>query len=231
MPHDQRGRGSRQLQGEREVLRHYAHLMATAKTEVSVFTKPPYVVPVRQKDVEDVLRSEREGISRGVRYRTVYDDAAVDEQFTLTLARDSIALGEEARLAAELPMKMLLMDHSIGLLPLTTDTPGAGALIVRPSPLLDALVALFESIWARAVPLVPGSDSGTGELDERTQRVLVLLAGGLKDESIARALGTSRRTVQKHVSLIMAALGARTRFQAAVRARDRGWLDGSVDHR
>jgi len=212
--------------GEREVLRHYEHLLAGARSEVSVFTKPPYVVPDRPQDVGEVLRSERAGIQRGVRYRTVYDSAAVDEPFTLGLARDSMAVGEEARFAPELPMKLLLRDREIGFLPLRTEAPEAGSLIVRPSPLLDALVALFESVWARAVPLAPVHDpDAAGELDERSQRILVLMAGGLKDESIARALGTSRRTVQKHVSLIMDALGARTRFQAALRARERGWLD------
>jgi hypothetical protein len=36
----------------------------------------------------------------------------------------------------------------------------------------------------------------------------------------------SRRTVQKHVTATMTALGARTRFQAALLARERGWVGG-----
>jgi DNA-binding CsgD family transcriptional regulator/sugar-specific transcriptional regulator TrmB len=212
--------------GEREVLRHYQHLLESARHEVSVFTKPPYVVPGAQRlDVESVLRSEREGIVRGVRYRTVYEESAVDDPFTLVLAKDSVALGEEARLLADLPMKLLLMDRSIGFMPMRTEAPEAGSLIVRPSPLLDALVALFEAVWARAVPFVGDPDvTLRPELDERAMRILVLMSGGLKDDTIARVLGTSRRTVQKHVSAVMAALGARTRFQAAVLAADRGWL-------
>lgn len=214
--------------GERQVLRHYAHLLDSAKRELSVFTMPPYVVPGRRQDVDQVLRSEREGIRRGVRYRTVYDSRAVDDPFTQGVAQDSVALGEEARLIGELPMKLLLMDRAIGFVPLQTEDPGAGSLIVRPSPLLDVLIALFESVWIRAVPLGPLADPGRpAELDERAQRILLLMSSGLKDESIARALGTSRRTVQKHVSSIMETLGARTRFQAALLARDRGWVKPS----
>jgi DNA-binding NarL/FixJ family response regulator len=62
-------------------------------------------------------------------------------------------------------------------------------------------------------------------LDDRSHQVLLLMSDGHKDESIARALGLSRRTVQKCVTAVMTALGARTRFQAALLARDRGWLD------
>jgi DNA-binding NarL/FixJ family response regulator len=37
----------------------------------------------------------------------------------------------------------------------------------------------------------------------------------------------SRRTVQKYVTTTMMILGARTRFQAALLARERGWVGGS----
>lgn len=44
------------------------------------------------------------------------------------------------------------------------------------------------------------------------------MATGLKDDSIARVLKVSRRTVQKHVTDAGNALGAKTRFQIALRA-------------
>jgi DNA-binding NarL/FixJ family response regulator len=50
------------------------------------------------------------------------------------------------------------------------------------------------------------------------------MATGMKDDAIARVLDISRRTVQKHVSGAGTALGARTRFQIALRAAERGWL-------
>lgn len=123
-------------------------------------------------------------------------------------------------------MKLLLMDRSIGFLPLHAQHPVAGSLLIRPSPLLDALVALFESIWLRSVPLVPRPDPSVplGEVDERSAQILTMMAPGLKDEAIARALNVSRRTAQKHVSDLMTELGARTRFQAAIRAHERGWV-------
>ncbi len=50
------------------------------------------------------------------------------------------------------------------------------------------------------------------------------MATGMKDDAIARVLNVSRRTVQKHVSEAGSVLGARTRFQIALLAAERGWL-------
>jgi DNA-binding NarL/FixJ family response regulator len=55
------------------------------------------------------------------------------------------------------------------------------------------------------------------------------MALGMKDDVIARALGVSRRTVQQDISDISALLGARTRFQVALFAQQRGWLPPARD--
>ncbi|MFD0784627.1 response regulator transcription factor, partial [Micromonospora azadirachtae] len=60
--------------------------------------------------------------------------------------------------------------------------------------------------------------------DLRTREILHMMATGMKDEAIARVLKVSRRTVQKHVSDAGSVLGARTRFQIALLAAERGWL-------
>jgi len=48
------------------------------------------------------------------------------------------------------------------------------------------------------------------------------MAAGMKDETIARILNVSRRTVQQHISDAGSLLGAWTRFQIAVLAAKRG---------
>jgi DNA-binding NarL/FixJ family response regulator len=54
--------------------------------------------------------------------------------------------------------------------------------------------------------------------------LLLELAGGAKDEQIARALGMSVRTVRRRVADLMDELGADSRFQAGVEAVRRGWI-------
>jgi DNA-binding NarL/FixJ family response regulator len=49
-----------------------------------------------------------------------------------------------------------------------------------------------------------------------------MLGAGLKDETAARELGLSLRTYRRRVADLMAALGADSRFQAGLRARELG---------
>ncbi|GII03213.1 helix-turn-helix transcriptional regulator [Planobispora takensis] len=91
--------------------------------------------------------------------------------------------------------------------------------LVRASIVVAALRTLFEELWARATPL-PWSRSG-----QSAARVLRLAAQGVSDESIARQLGISVRTVRTRFAEAMAELGAQSRFQAGVEAARRGWFD------
>jgi DNA-binding NarL/FixJ family response regulator len=50
------------------------------------------------------------------------------------------------------------------------------------------------------------------------------MSAGYTDESAAARLGVSVRTVRRMMSTIMTRLGARSRFQAGIRAADRGML-------
>lgn len=207
--------------GREQVMRYTMYLVHSARTRFDVLTKPPYVVGNDTR----LLSAEDAGIRRGIHTRSVYDADALDEQTTLAVAQQSIDFGEEARAIGGLPMKLAIVDGRVGFVPLNAEEPELGGVIVRASPLLDALIALFDSIWTRAVPLrayVGGR--GPDDLDERSLQVLRLMSAGLKDDSIARALNMSRRTVQKHVTATMTALGARTRFQAALLAHERGWV-------
>ena len=80
------------------------------------------------------------------------------------------------------------------------------------------LNALFEELWSRAVPLP------WGRRGDAVAQVMRLAAQGLSDETIARQLGVSVRTVRARFAEAMADLGAQSRFQAGVEAARRGWL-------
>ena len=83
---------------------------------------------------------------------------------------------------------------------------------------------MFEGLWEKAMP-VPGLDSHRESQGASAQRLLLTqLAGGAKDEQIARALDLSVRTVRRRVADLMDELGANSRFHAGVEAVRRGWL-------
>lgn len=90
--------------------------------------------------------------------------------------------------------------------------------LVRAPILVGVLRSLFEELWGRAVPL-PWGRRGDGMV-----QVLRLAAQGMCDDSIARQLGVSVRTVRARFADAMAQLGAQSRFHAGVEAARRGWL-------
>jgi DNA-binding NarL/FixJ family response regulator len=65
----------------------------------------------------------------------------------------------------------------------------------------------------------PGGSPGRDELTLRQRRVLELLATGLSNKHIARALEISEITVKAHVSAIFRKLGVTNRVQAGLEAR------------
>ena len=91
---------------------------------------------------------------------------------------------------------------------------GGGAVF---SPVVaDRLGALFASMGG-----LPGREAFP-ELTEREREVLDLVARGHDNRRISRDLFLSDKTVRNHVSNILTKLGAATRAEVIVRARNAG---------
>lgn len=197
-----------------------AQLQRSARRQVSAFDRPPYVDGAGTNSIESEL------LTTGIRYRCVYDRSGVDLPGRLTAIRALAGLGEEARVAVGVPVKMFIADDTLGLISLDRPASSDSALVIHQSSLLDTLIALFEAVWADAVPMRFSAAASSDEppLSPNRQTLLGLLAAGLTDEAIARQMGWHPRTAQRHVHDLMAELGAQTRFQAGLQAGRRGWL-------
>ncbi|MFS4092075.1 helix-turn-helix transcriptional regulator [Streptomyces sp. AF1A] len=214
------------LEDGHEVAARYTQLLRHSAVEVLHLAKPPYVTA-------DETPSREPAVASGVRLRSVYETEGFTDGVSLRTALSGTAHGGELRLAARLPTKLVVFDRAAALLPVRADLPAAGSLVVHSPALVAVLAALFETLWERAVPAslesrhdrpLPLSRPPAARFDERTREVLRLMATGMKDDAIARVLGLSRRTVQKHVSDAGTALGAKTRFQIGMLAAERGLL-------
>jgi DNA-binding NarL/FixJ family response regulator len=75
---------------------------------------------------------------------------------------------------------------------------------------------------AGAAQRVLAGDRRIGDLTPRESEVLALVADGRSNSEIARELGLSLKTVQNHVSNVLAKLQVRDRTQAALRMRGLG---------
>ena len=61
-------------------------------------------------------------------------------------------------------------------------------------------------------------------LTDREMEILGLIARGMSNKEIARALGISQQTVKNHMTAILRKLAVNDRTQAAVYALKRGWI-------
>ena len=213
------------ISGRDAIVQTFLQLERGATEEFLAFDKPPYA---SSKVVCNPVQLEC--LERGVRYRIVYDRDALEMPGQIETLETLIAAGEESRTLPGVPMKLVISDGATGLIPLGSGEAGIqAALLVRTSALLEALKRLFEELWTKAQPiLLPGDGdravSESSPLSQDDLRILALLTAGMQDLPIAKQLGVSRRTVERRVSRLMELLGARTRFQAALLAREKGWI-------
>ncbi|MBE3009937.1 helix-turn-helix domain-containing protein [Microbispora sp. NEAU-D428] len=211
------------VSGRDEVNERWVQVQRNTRTQVRGFDRPPYAAPQGHAEPNPV---ELDLLKRGVKYRVIYDRSVLELPGWLEDVMTGIRHGEQARIGADLPMKLAISDDRLALIPLLR--PGADALtasyLIHPSPLLDALIALFEALWTRSVP-VPLDVPGVVEEPSRDEALLLsLLASGATDKAAGRALGWSERTVQRHITRLMRRLGVQTRFQIAMEATRRGWI-------
>jgi DNA-binding MarR family transcriptional regulator/DNA-binding CsgD family transcriptional regulator len=214
------------IEGAPKIWRTFVRVQRAARRDVRGFDKPPYFVPAGEHGDEGPNLEERRLLAAGtVTYRVVYDQEALAVPGRLENIRDGIRTGEQARVAASLPVKLVLCDDSMAILCSPADYKNAVAYLIRPSSLLDMASGLFEAIWDRAAPLNRfGSSDGAPVLNARDQQLISLLASGATDAVIARTFGWSTRTVQRHIHELMQAVGACTRFQIGMEAVNRGWV-------
>ncbi|MGY4768761.1 helix-turn-helix domain-containing protein [Kribbella sp. CWNU-51] len=210
------------IEGASNVRRAFFRLHHTAHREMRVFDKPPYTASQPDGNHEEY---ELLGDAK-ITYRTLYDQEALTIPDRMSEIWNGIRHGERARVAGTLPMKMALCDDRLGLIPVSTSEYLAeAAYLVHPSSLLDALSALFEATWQRAISLnQPDKAEREGELAPADHDLIGLLAAGATDDTIARTFGWSIRTVHRHVHRIMSLVGAGTRFQVGMEAVRRQWV-------
>ncbi|WP_052305175.1 helix-turn-helix transcriptional regulator [Stackebrandtia nassauensis] len=196
-------------------------LITSARSEVAVLDTPPYAA------ANSIEPAEEFSLESGVSNRAIYAAEVLENPELYDNIRKMTAAGEQARMLPEVPLKLLVVDGSRALLPITLEGDVSNsAVLVHPSALTTALTALFEALWAKALPIFDPVGATHGPLDPEERELLGMLASGVKDEAIARRLGISNRTVSRRVNRLLERLGAANRFQAGLQAARQGWLEG-----
>ncbi|MFI5861602.1 LuxR C-terminal-related transcriptional regulator [Streptomyces sp. NPDC051546] len=164
--------------------------------------------------LEGAVNRDEAMLARGVRMRTLYQHTARYSRPTAAYVERVAALGSQVRTVGDGLMRMIIVDRHTGLMEVQDDTKAA--LVVREPNVVHFMLQTFERTWAEAEAFstTVGPDQARSISDELRQTIVRLLAEGLEDKVIARRLGMSERTCQRHIAEIMRAVGAKSRFQA-----------------
>jgi sugar-specific transcriptional regulator TrmB len=125
----------------------FAELQAGVKSEILVFTKPPYAKPPHE-NVEGI-EVTRTHAARSVYELSVFDDPAASEG-----VRRFIEAGEEARFVDEVPLKLVIIDESIVMFGMVDPVAGTSELtimVVEHPALASTLKMSFQAVWDRGL--------------------------------------------------------------------------------
>ncbi|MFD9459432.1 helix-turn-helix domain-containing protein [Streptomyces sp. NPDC060027] len=174
--------------------------------------------------------AERAGVRRGVLYRTILHREALTEPGMVAQVLADLAAGQRIGIADAVPVKLIIADRELAMLPLFRGgNTAAASVLVHAGGLLEALVAYFELAWEQAYPLSPRTtgdrlvEERPDAMDEFDARMLGLVLAGLTDQAVGARLGVSRRTVQRRIGELMARAGAESRIQLGWHAARKGW--------
>jgi sugar-specific transcriptional regulator TrmB len=191
----------------------FAQMHRTARVEMISLTRRPMLI----SNVDEPDHLLFQCLERGVRCRALIDADLLNMPGWLEHMRDNTAHGEECRIAASLPFKLIVADRRIAIIPLDLGRPDGPVLLVRSSSLLDALCEVFELLWRNATPFPSSDTEQAAHGRRRSMPLLSLLTSGLNDKAIELELGMSHRTLARRISELMEEFGAATRCQL-------GWL-------
>jgi DNA-binding CsgD family transcriptional regulator/sugar-specific transcriptional regulator TrmB len=164
-------------------------------------------------------------LERGIKLKTVYLQSMTSSKQALEYAARMHRLGGEVRVTPTLPMRLLVLDQEIAIMAMDPDNPTAGAVIHRTPAVVSVALALFDAYWSRGAEIFSPEDRDDDTpLTPHEAEVLRLLAGGAKDEQVARLLGISLRTARRITANLSERLDAASRFELGVAAAKRGWV-------
>ena len=126
----------------------FERLQLEAERQVDMIVKAPILNP--RKDNPTQAKAQR----RGIRFRSLYEAAALEDPQIKPYIESWIAAGEEARVYhRELPYKLAVFDSEVVLLTLEMPAEQLRALFIRHEKLAKSLSMLFEFLWERGEPL------------------------------------------------------------------------------
>ncbi|WP_431926377.1 DNA-binding response regulator [Amycolatopsis tucumanensis] len=203
------------VRGEAELFARTAHLFASAQeifcaaNDLHTWAAAHQVPHSRQQDMT------------GRTVRKLYRPASLLQPGGVAHLRERERLGAKIRITLDEINETIVLDRKVAILAGDAASGERGYTVVTSPEVIGSVTSLFNAAWRAGTELAI-YETEFAEVRALAPRILDELAAGSKDETAARALGLSVRTYRRRVAELMDALGATSRFQAGVRARQLG---------
>jgi hypothetical protein len=163
-------------------------------------------------------------VRRGVRVRPLTQGAVLATPTGAACVATLHTAGVDIRVTPLGAACVLGVDTDAGSVAASGPHSVFGVHCLRNPVVLRLLEELFGQEWSTAGRPGAEPDAVAAEPNRLDFAVLDALASGAKDATTARQLGMSVRSLRRRVAELMTRLGAGSRFQAGVRAAERGWV-------
>ncbi|MFI6579307.1 DNA-binding response regulator [Nocardiopsis sp. NPDC050513] len=218
MPHEQ----TITLRGEAELATRTRHLFAgvrsefvCAATDLNTWSRPDARA--------DAARGMTASRAKGVAVRKLFTPVALADEEARHHLFELADRGARVRICTtELPHETILIDRRVLILAGAASAGERAFTVTTSATLIGGVYALFRAAWDTAADLGTYLRRERPFIDDRQRAILGALADGLTDEAAARRLGLSLRTYRRRVADLLRTLDAGSRFQAGVRAGERG---------
>lgn len=168
----------------------------------------------RPEQAQAQSKSQPAALRRGIRFRVVYDPQVFEREELTRAMLNSVRKGEDARVSTNISTRILIRDREEFIIQALERSPGSHlAVHLRSVVLADFINNAFAKTWESALRVSNRKFESGMLLEDDEVQILRLLAAGQKDESVARFLGVSVRTVQRKIQCLQRSFGASSRFQ------------------
>ncbi|MFD9219662.1 DNA-binding response regulator [Streptomyces sp. NPDC060064] len=210
------------LRGEQELVRRAGHLFTGARQE---FLCAAADLLTWSSGVNAAFAGGKRPplTPGGLSMRKLYTTQALaDAESERRLVR-IVESGAQIRICAgPLAREAIVIDRQVAIL---AGTPVRGIrtyTVVRSPDVVDGVRSLIHATWETAADLADVRRTRPPVLNDQAREILRMLSAGHTDETASRHLGMSVRTYRRRVAELMTTLGATSRFQAGIRAREFG---------
>lgn len=204
------------IRGHRELYEKTRHLFSSAKVEIACAANDLFTWVS-----ENSAPAHPNPTPPGFRVRKLYRPGVLLDPVATRHLRGMAEFGAQIKITPDEINETIVIDRRVVIMAGDLAHGERSFSVVWAAEVVAAVRSLFDVAWRAATDLAD-YDRELAELRVLAPRILTLLGSGCKDETAARTLALSVRTYRRRVAELMTALGATSRFQAGVRARELG---------